>query len=773
VAGNRTFTFSDGSETITMTPGGDGASGNGITHIDSDLAEMVSFVNPTASLTINTDNGGVGADVVVIGELDTPLAGTFATLNVNNGAGNDSVTIAPSADYVILADGGLGTDVFILDLSGGASVDVLDCVANQVTFISGENAILFPNFEGCGPAGLELTLNKSIIYAGDDLAGATVLTITVTNLGPAPAVGAVVDLGNLLTDNAAGALGVVLPATLALAHLAPGASTTIDISGFVTNHNPATYDITVTLLGDTNELNNTAVLASEPGFAFPPKVQINAATYVTHTSTFAGAVVSDSYDKLIVGLFQGAPGIERAVWCKIPNPIVDGVTTLFPVEIGGSTANFGDRWRPCANGLPFPLHVNDIFEDDNNTPLDYSDDTLWLMTWGSAGLYRSDDKGESWTAAAPNATCTSIPTNCLANGNGGNGAWTNVYAMTRGADGFLYISVNDGYVFRSLNDGVTWQQVGSLPEVDADTPWSLVARPTDAGTIYAGTFGVGVYESTDWGFTWHFLGGDVENDVLLGNPLNDPDSVDDLFAGHIFDLETGSIDAGDDFLFAGTGNGIWRYNLSVAPTAGLANSGWEFFGPTVTHGTTDYVPEIRSLAMGPDADVTDGPDFLIGGSWGFGGFSLTDPAIAGASPTAALPIVLRGANVTFAAVAPTTGQAFFGTDTGENITIDVMASTATEDEVSTDLPEGYALGQNYPNPFNPVTTIQFALPESGNVRLAVYDVLGREVAVLVDRTMESGSHGVQFDAQDLNSGTYIYRMTTDKGSFAKQLSLLK
>jgi Secretion system C-terminal sorting domain len=568
--------------------------------------------------------------------------------------------------------------------------------------------------------------------------------------------------------------------------LAVGASTTIDISGFVINHNPATYDISVSLLGDTNPSNNTAVLTSEPGFAFPAKVQINAAIYVTQETTI-NATPSAPYDKLIVGLFQGAPGIQGAVWCKIPNPITivgpsDPVLeneVLFPTPlIGGAVPYsdyFGDRWRPCANGLPFPLHVNDIFEDDNNTPLDYTDDTLWLMTWGSAGLYRSDDKGESWTAAAPDATCASVPTDCLANGNGGNGAWTNVYAMTRGIDGFLYISVNDGYVFRSLNDGVSWQQVGSLPEVDADTPWSLVADPDDAGTIYAGTFGRGVYVSTDWGFTWDFLGGDVENDVLLGNPMNDPDSPDDLYAGHIFDLEIGSIDAGDDFLFAGTGNGIWRYNLDAVPTAGLVNSGWEFFGPTVTQGATDYVPEIRSLAMGPDADDTDGPDFLIGGSWGFGGFSLTDPAVAVASPTAALPIILRGANVTFVAVAPTTGQAFFGTDTGENITLDLMASTstATEDEFSNEIPDGYVLGQNYPNPFNPVTTIQFALPESGNVRLAVYDILGREVAILVDKAMTAGQHDVQFSAQNLSSGTYIYRLTTDKGSFTKQLSLLK
>jgi hypothetical protein len=789
VAGHRTFTFSDGAETITMSPDGDGALANGTTHIDSDLAEMVSFVNPTASLTINTDDGiGGGIDIVTIGELDSPVAGTFASITVNAFDGNDQVSIAPGAGYTVSTDGGVGTDVFLVDLSGGASIASFVAIggAGTVTF-TGHGDITFSNYESFGPADLELEINKSLIYTGDDLSGNTVLTLTITNNGPAPAVaGAVVDLDGLLVDNPS----LSASAALILPALAAGASTTIDITGFVTNINPATYDISVTFGGDVFTSNNNVALATEPGFAFPPKTHINAAHYMTQTSDI-GAVTSDPYDKLIVGLFQGSPGIDGAVWCKITHPITraanDGVVgdvdrvadILFPAPIsatdaavvaGTSTDYFGDRWRPCAKGLPFPLHVNDMFEDDNGTPMNEADDILWLMTWGSAGLYKSVDFGESWEAASPDATCTTIPTNCLANGNGGNGAWTNVYAMTKDLDGFLYISVNDGYVFRSLNGGTSWQQVGSLPEVDADTPWSLVADPDDAGTIYAGTFGRGVYFSDDYGFNWSFLGGTAENNVLLGNPDGDLDNPDDLFAGHIFDMEIAQNTVpSSEVLFAATASGIWGMELDGARE-------WKFYGPTVTlDDASEVIPEIRSLALSGDNDLVDGPDFLIAGSWGFGGFAIADPVNAVPSTTAAMEITLRGEQITFVAVAPTSGTVFFGTSTGDNVTVSLTAASATanETDISTEIPDGFALEQNYPNPFNPVTTIQFALPESGNVRLAVYDVLGREVAVLVDKAMTAGQHGVQFNAANLTSGTYIYRLSTDKGSFTKQLSLLK
>lgn len=101
----------------------------------------------------------------------------------------------------------------------------------------------------------------------------------------------------------------------------------------------------------------------------------------------------------------------------------------------------------------------------------------------------------------------------------------------------------------------------------------------------------------------------------------------------------------------------------------------------------------------------------------------------------------------------------------------VDAATAVDDHGL--LPDGFVLYGNYPNPFNPTTTIRFALPQAEQVRLTVYDVLGREVAVLVDQPMVSGEHTVVFDAARLPGGTYLYRLEAGAFSQTRHFILIK
>jgi len=83
------------------------------------------------------------------------------------------------------------------------------------------------------------------------------------------------------------------------------------------------------------------------------------------------------------------------------------------------------------------------------------------------------------------------------------------------------------------------------------------------------------------------------------------------------------------------------------------------------------------------------------------------------------------------------------------------------------------LYQNYPNPFNPSTTISFAVPKSGNVTLKIYNTLGEEVATLADGYMEAGIHTMNFNADQLSSGLYIYRLNSKEATFTKKMLFLK
>jgi minor extracellular serine protease Vpr len=89
------------------------------------------------------------------------------------------------------------------------------------------------------------------------------------------------------------------------------------------------------------------------------------------------------------------------------------------------------------------------------------------------------------------------------------------------------------------------------------------------------------------------------------------------------------------------------------------------------------------------------------------------------------------------------------------------------------IPKIFALMQNYPNPFNPSTVISFQLPLKSLVTLKVYDILGREVATIVNEVIEAGSYNVQFDGSKLSSGIYFYTLNAGEFSATKKLSLIK
>ncbi len=110
-------------------------------------------------------------------------------------------------------------------------------------------------------------------------------------------------------------------------------------------------------------------------------------------------------------------------------------------------------------------------------------------------------------------------------------------------------------------------------------------------------------------------------------------------------------------------------------------------------------------------------------------------------------------------------------------TFSELAKFKTEEAVSVEdkdqIPTEYMLRQNYPNPFNPSTTIEFSIPASGFTSLKIYDILGNEVAILVEEDLSAGRYKFEFNAEGLSSGMYVYKLTSGSAVLSEKMMLLK
>ncbi len=135
-------------------------------------------------------------------------------------------------------------------------------------------------------------------------------------------------------------------------------------------------------------------------------------------------------------------------------------------------------------------------------------------------------------------------------------------------------------------------------------------------------------------------------------------------------------------------------------------------------------------------------------------------------------MVVNSSFEAFRIFSPPDGPNSYTTNTPLAIDVDNGGVTSVN-EISSTVPSEYSLEQNYPNPFNPSTTINFSISTSEFVTMKIYNSLGQEVSTVVNEFLNAGSYEVNFNAENLVSGMYIYKITAGSFTSTKKMLLLK
>ncbi len=449
----------------------------------------------------------------------------------------------------------------------------------------------------------------------------------------------------------------------------------------------------------------------------------------------------------------------------------------------------GVTWTSCSSGLPHGNYLNEQLIRS----LSMDGSILYAAT--VAGVFCSTDHGTTWVAR--NSGLDVMAPASLA--TGGN---------------FVYATLGSGYFLgRSSDHGETWTVLNDMPHfhfrsLAANGPH--VVAGTDAPVLQNGYSPA--WRSSDHGTTWTIDMGGIQ--AFTPNEYGINDTY--IFAGMVYggmgiyrchldsstwtpltglyritvegisvngpNLVAGTFSQG---MFLSSDNGEhWTSNSAGQDYTELAFNILTMNGSTIFAGTSQQVPPgAPLLRKGGVWCSTDG-----GSTWvnkGLSGNNITGLSIVG-------PIVIAATDSCGIRISSDNGNRWWPLNNG--LPHYMVSSLIANDEYlyagvpggiwrlplseaiasvppeNKGIPSHFALEQNYPNPFNPRTGVRFQVSGVSDVKLTVYDLLGREVAVLVNEKKAPGTYEVRFDAAGLASGVYLCRMTT--GTFVQVMKMV-
>jgi len=361
----------------------------------------------------------------------------------------------------------------------------------------------------------------------------------------------------------------------------------------------------------------------------------------------------------------------------------------------------------------------------------------------SDSLFLSTNTGASWSRASAGVSPQNI--HCLAI-KGAN--------LLAGADTLPGIGISG--IFLSTNSGASWS-VTSLPRK------SVNALLADGLNVFAGTFGAlafKTYVSTDDGATWNVTGGQ-------------PASVSSVTA--LIRSDTNLIAGSESGSFISTQGASWSLgnaNTYVTSFAGIGSNVFmgsiAFFSGSGVYRSTNHGSTWTELNSG----LTDTSVYALAASSTNLFAGTASGVFLSSNNGASWTAVNTGLTTPINALTVNGTMLFAGTDGG--VWRRPLTQMITSVQGNTlQLPTQISLEQNYPNPFNRTTQIDYELPQRSFVTLKIYDVLGKEIATLVNSSREPGPYTTNWNAQNYPSGVYFYRLTAGSYTMTKKLVLMK
>lgn len=451
--------------------------------------------------------------------------------------------------------------------------------------------------------------------------------------------------------------------------------------------------------------------------------------------------------KLLVLLFVTFNCSLSAQWVQTgATPVGGGITDMVLTDAGTlivTTASYnynmtGHQWGGIRRSTDGGDSWSDIINNYIGRTLAISrGGHIFASSWpfpGSEALWSSTDDGETFFQVYP------------------IGANNNIFSIVAPSqdNNTIYIGTRNG-VLKSTNGGANFNPVNN--GIPANS-WVRDLECDSSGTIAAATTN-GLFFSTNEGDSWQQTAGIQAGDTIVKLLFDYPLSTDGSESVR---------------LSAGSNNGNMYRALADSSNRYLFATLAALFGDGELSGmAVEYLQSQNRIVHG----VT-----TFGGTGQNSGFNIsTNNGANWVQMNSGLPPQNLISAMCAFAINPSAGVIAFYAGLFENTSngarVFKLEKTIGIQTISSEIPEGFSLSQNYPNPFNPSTKIKFAIPKSSFIKLAVYDMLGREVSNLVNSKLNAGTYEYTFEAHAFNSGVYFYKLETSGFIETKKMLLVK